>query len=503
MTTGAQTELWLELPESLRRPVLSGIRWTIWLSLAAVPFSFGTRLLLARLGPHVLAVYGLLLVYINFVSAFFLIGGNAVIIRFLPSVTARLRRPFLRGYAAVIAAWLALWLVPVIFAPGWLRPLLGPLATPRLCRLALLLAPLGILFSLALAALKALMEIDRAQLLYRLVTVGTFCAYATLALVARASLLRHPAAWIGGAYLGFAGLAGALALLRLRTRLPAAPQPRWYLPRSFWSYTLSLEGSSMLGFFAAELDTLLVLHRGGLHVLGEYVAVMTLALAVTPLLKLLLDTLMASLTNALALGEPRAGGSLVATYARLLLPAILLFGAGLAALAPLWLHIFGAAYAGLSQPLILAACGAAFYGLNCLAGTLLSSLGYPQAEVIAKLVAIGSFLALFFPLWHWAGLLGAVLAWSLAEFVYLACNVLALLRRAPFPMPWLPRSAFAFFLALLLAAAVSLLLPAGAWLLRLSCWFAPVAAFFLLARYSRREVQQLLGVLMPSMLRSE
>ncbi len=497
MNAAPQADLWLELPENLRRPALRGIRWTLWLSAAAVPFSFGTRILLARMGPHVLAVYGLLLVYINFVSAFFLLGGNAVVIRYLPAVPRPRQPAFLRSYAAVTAAWLALWMLPAWLAPGWLRLLFGSLATARLCREAVLLAPLVILFSLSLAALKSLMEIDRAQVLYRLVTIGSFGAYGLLFLLARQNFRRHPAAWIGGVYFSLVAIAGALALLRLRARLPRTTRRRWHLPSGFWRFTFSLESVSMLGFFAAELDMLFVLHSGGLRRLGGYVAVMTLGLALVPLLKLLLESLMASLTNALALGDLRAGGALVAAYARLLLPAILLFGAGLAAWAPLWLSILGAAYTGLSLALVLAACGAMIYGLNCLAGSLLSAMGFPQSELIAKLASIGAFVAAFFPLWRRDGLLGAVAAWCLAQAVYLALNGWALLRRAPFPLAWLPRSVSAFFVALTLAAGLAAALPPGDWLLRVAGWLLPAAAYAALARYSPAELRQLAGLLLP------
>ncbi len=502
MSAPAQTDLWLELPDQLRRPALSGIRWTLWLTLIAVPFSFGTRLLLAHMGPHVLAVYGLLLVYINFVSTFFLLGGNAVIIRYLPAVAPSLRRGFLYAYGLVVAAWLGLWVLPALFAPGWLHLMFGALATARLCRLAILLAPLGILFSLALAALNGLLEMDRVQLFYRMVTIGSFCGYGLLVWLARAEFRHHPTVWIGGIYLLLVTLVAGLALLRLRSRLPPARR-RWYLPPGFWKYTFSLEGVSILSFFAAELDTFFVLHRGGLHILGQYVAVMTLALALAPLVKRLLETFLASLTNALATNDSRAGALFILTYARLLLPGILCFGVSLAACAPLWLHFFGKPYRQLPVALAIAAFGGAVYSLNCFLGSMLTAWGIPERIVWAQLASIVTYILLFIPLWRAASLNGAVLAWTAAELMYFVWAAVTLLRRVSITMPGMARNCLLFFCILTSAIAVSIQFSAGDWPLRLLICLAAPALFVAWAGYSRHELLQLFRILLPNRLPAE
>ena len=56
-------------------PIAAGIRWTLWLSLLALPCSYATNVLLARIGPEALGTFGVLNVYIGIVSGFFSSAG--------------------------------------------------------------------------------------------------------------------------------------------------------------------------------------------------------------------------------------------------------------------------------------------------------------------------------------------------------------------------------------------------------------------------------------------
>ena len=41
-------------------PIGTGMRWTLWLSLLALPFGYATSFLLARIGPEALGAFGVL-----------------------------------------------------------------------------------------------------------------------------------------------------------------------------------------------------------------------------------------------------------------------------------------------------------------------------------------------------------------------------------------------------------------------------------------------------------
>jgi len=85
-----------ETPVDLRRRIVSGMRWTLWLSVLSVPFSYGTTILLARSGPQVLGTYGLLMVYIGLVASLFYLGRRRSLHQVHPRTQWRAERAFPR-----------------------------------------------------------------------------------------------------------------------------------------------------------------------------------------------------------------------------------------------------------------------------------------------------------------------------------------------------------------------------------------------------------------------
>ncbi|MGH9488640.1 MAG: lipopolysaccharide biosynthesis protein [Terriglobales bacterium] len=492
--SAAVTSRWDEVPTELRRPLLGGLRWTLWLAVAGVPFSYATRVLLARVGPECLAVFGLLLVYIGYVAAFLFLGGNAVAIRYVPALDARQRRDFLASYVAVLAAGWLPWVGLAALAPHTLRWLFGNLGGAHFALIMVLLAPLPILFSLLLAALKGALELTAAQAIYRGVTLGMFAGVAALVLAAPHWLAGHAAGLLWGWYLFLMAAGIGAAAWRWR-RQAAAGRPRWYLPRGFWGYLGGLQVSSMLGFFATQLDVLLVWHAGGLRRLGDYVALIALSATAIAAIKLLLDAHMTALTQGSARQDAALTGALFRNCSRLLFPMILLLGAGLACWARPLLAIYGAAYAGLLPALRWLGPCAALAAMNFLLGSSLAALGHPRAEIRAKCVRIAAFLALFFPLWHARGVEGAVLAWGGAELPYQAVNLWYLRRHAPFRLGW--RRLYSAFLACvaLTAIAVQGLQPGLAE--GTAIWVAVAVAFFTLGGYSRAEIREQIHLFLP------
>ena len=72
------------LDPRLRGKIMVGMRWTLWLSVISIPFSYAITILLARCGPEVIGTYGLLTVYIGVVASLLYLGGDTVIIKFVP-----------------------------------------------------------------------------------------------------------------------------------------------------------------------------------------------------------------------------------------------------------------------------------------------------------------------------------------------------------------------------------------------------------------------------------
>src|SRR5260370_32168986 len=170
------------VPLEIQVRLVSGMRWTLWLSVGAIPFSYGTSILPARAGTEVIGTYGLLSLYIAVVSTLLYLGGDSVVIRFLPLVEATKRPAFLISYFLVVIAALAPWLAVATLWPRSLHYIFGEGGGRSFQLLILYLSPIYILFSLVVAALKAALAVDWAQSLFRGLTIASFVCYAVLVL---------------------------------------------------------------------------------------------------------------------------------------------------------------------------------------------------------------------------------------------------------------------------------------------------------------------------------
>lgn len=475
------------LPGELRAPILRGLRWTLWLSAVAMPLGYATRLMLARTGPQVIGAFGLLMIYIRLVSTFLLLGGNAVLIQFLPQLAPRQRRDFLLRYGFIVLLALLPWFAVAWFWPATLHWLFGAVGGSRFQVLLIWLSPIYIALSLSTAALKGLLEIAWAQFLGRAVTIGSFLAYAFLFFADRRLLAREYLLLIWGIYLSLAAITAGVGLrVFWRRTEPAAPplaaapfrrrrpwtglarrRPAFRgtaslaspplpaqrgrgLPPGFWRYTLNLQGNSAIGFLSASLDSLLVLHWGGLAKLGLYVALMTL-LEITPtLLDLLLDTLLPSLTHAIAFGGRTAMGGLNEACGRVLYLGALALASFMALFAAPMVALFGPAYHALAPLLRLAAPFAAVLAASHLFNTIFSAIGQPQRSTVAQSARLVAFVALFPPLWRADGLAGAVWTWVAAETAHHLVS-LFFVRNGGLQLPF--RRGYAIFLLALAGSA--------------------------------------------------
>jgi O-antigen/teichoic acid export membrane protein len=488
------------VPASLSVRIVSGMRWTLWLSVLSAPFSYGTSVILARVGPEVIGTYGLLMLYVAIVSCLFYLGGDAVVIKFVPELQAGKRLAFLLSYFLVIIAALVPWLVLATLWPGVLHWVFGARSGRSVQLWALYLSPVYILFSLAVADLKAVLDMRWANTLLRLLTIGTFAAYAILYLGFRDLLQAHYTVLVWGIYLALTALLWALGMWRLllrKGRQSGLRSLRFFLPPGFWRYTLSLQENSVLGLVSGRLDYVLILNSGGLAVLGEYVALMQFAQTIQAAGNYFLDTLLPALTNLLASGN-RAGASRVfSMHLRILFVFSIGVVCALMFLAQPLTALLGPKYVSLGRLLVLLLL---FLGLSLpgsIGGTLLTSAGKQQQAVWVKMGQLGLFVILFFALWpHW-GLLGAILAFGASLF---ASNV-ALLAVARFS-GGLQFPAFSDYSKFVLVGGAAgafaiTVLPHHLFYLAAPAWAAAVGAFLYLAHYGWAECLALARCYVP------
>jgi len=484
----------------MRQSIVSGMRWTFWLSALSVPFSFGTSIILARVAPEVIGTFGLLQIYIAAVSVFFFIGGNAVLIKFIPELDVSDRISFFISYFAVNCVALIPWLVAATLWPGGLRYLFGEGHTGPFWIFLLFLSPIYIVYSASLAALKGMLQLKWAQALDRIVTIGSFVIYVVLFVAARSVLAKHYTAVIWGAYLG---LVLVVAYGAMRRFLRLNPEFNWsrfhfLLPAGFWRYTLSLQGNSILGFFASRLDYLLLLYFGGLVLLGKYVALMALLLPISKVTSFFLDSLLPSLTNTLARHDLASSRELVEICIRIVVPASLCMAGLLVFFAHPAILLLGSKYEGLEHLLWIGAPFAVVQAVNSITATILSACGRPDYDTVSKLLRIGLFVLLFFPLWHRYQLLGAVLTWGMCQVFYHCVGLYFARRAATFHFRFLRTYLPAILVLVSLPLLTARMIRSLPLLVCFGIFLGIVAVYFFLAGYTIGEIRVLTRFFLPA-----
>ncbi|MFB3813624.1 MAG: lipopolysaccharide biosynthesis protein [Terriglobales bacterium] len=488
-----------EVPAAQRQRIFSGMRWTFWLSALGVPFTYGTSVLLARTGPEVIGTYGLLLVYITAVSSLFYVGGDAVVIKFVPELPRQKRFAFLVSYFVVTAGFLLSWMVLAASWPRLLRYVFGEHGGAPLQVLLVCLSPLYVLLSITVAAHKAVLDMRWAHLLMRVLTIGSFLVYAALFVLARPLLATHYTVFVWGIYLGLTALAtifGVWHLARSSEWHCAWRSMGFFLPAKFWTYTLTLEQVSVLSFLINRLDLLLVMNLGGLRTLGKYVAALTLADVIRAANRFFVDTLLPSLTNTFAVGSKAAAAQVFSMNLRLLFVVNLAATAALMLLVDPVLILLGSQYQPLRQLFVLMVL---CYGLAApasIGGTLLTSVGKQQRTFYVYVGQLALFVTLFALLWPKWQLLGAVLASGIAVLVGSILLLVVAVRTVGITIS-AGRAYLAYFLIGATIGAVAIWGPSLGLAPRTAAWLCGMALFFAAAGYTLDELRQLALCFVP------
>jgi O-antigen/teichoic acid export membrane protein len=495
----ALIEILSQVPAHQRDRIMSGMRWTVWLSALAIPLSYGTTILLARTSPEAIGTYGLLMVYIAVIQSLFYLGGDAVIFKFLPGIEESRRLSFLASYFLVICLAAMPWLLAATLWPKKLHYILGEQGGPSFQLLILFLFPICILAWVVGATLKAMLEIGRAQILNRLVTTGFFLICGALFVWARPILADHYTGLVWGIYLSLTALIAGVGLrqfLRLQQMQGACHFRGFFLPRRFWRYTLSLQQLSVVGFFTTRLDFVLVLNFGDLVLVGKYVAVISLVETITLVNRYFLDTLLPSLTNMVAADNLLGASEVLRMHTRILLLVSAATTYGLILLAHPLVLLLGSKYVSLVSLVILLSLLVGLTAPTNFAGALLSSVGKQQRAVWVSVGQVTLYVLLFLMLWPRLHLIGAVLAYGISLLSMKPLLLTIASRSVPFRVT-IARDYLTF-------AAVTLAVGAGALLKPLGlgggilAWVASMLSFVALAQYSTSEGRQLAQCFFPA-----
>jgi O-antigen/teichoic acid export membrane protein len=487
------------VPDGQRHHMISGMRWTLWLSALSAPCGYITTVLLARVGPAAVGTYGLLSLYIGLTSIFLFFGGNGVVIKFLPELPAERRLAFLISYFLVIVAATLPYQIVASIWPKSLRYVLGNDAGNWFGILLVWLAPLYILSSLILAALKGLLDIKWSQLYNRIITLTSFLVYAVLYFGARQFLAVHYVTVIWSTYLALATVVTILAIRRLHERLagPGRADYRFFLPKGFWAFTSGLQLVSILSFLSTRIDYLFILNAGGLVEFGRYVTLITLVSVIPTFATFVLDSLLPSLTNTLALHDYESSRRLTEIYLRFMLPC----GTLAATFAILFAHplfgMLGPRYLDLASLALLAFPVAALQVLNWFVGVMFTAIGQPYGSAIVQATRMVVFCVAFWLLWAPYHLWGAIVAWGIAELLDQLIGMYLLVRRMPFHFSFV-RTYFSFLLIIGLSALIARYSENKGVLVSGLTWLALVGGFFIVAGYSWSEIRRLILMVLPT-----
>ena len=252
-----------------------------------------------------------------------------------------------------------------------------------------------------------------------------------------------------------------------------------------------------MSFLITRLDYLLVLNLGGLEVLGQYVALMTIAMVVSRVAQFFWDSLLPSLSNTIAQRDWAEAGKLARTYLRLVVPINLALACAILFYAPSVVRLLGPEYEKLTFLIQLAVPFAAIQSLTGMLSNILNACGRADWNAVAKISRLVVYLALFWPLWVSYGLLGAVLAWGLSELLMHSVSIYLVQRKAGFRLA-LARMNGGLVGVLAISSLVAVNFPGLSQWPGLVLSAGIVTAYLWGAAYSLAEIRRLVRLMLPA-----
>lgn len=319
---------------------LSGAKWTVILSLIAMPIGYTINIILGHISPEALGIYGLLNIFIISVTTFILFGGENVIIKYIPEIEKGKKVSFLASYILIIFL-IAMFAIGLIFYyPQILEFVFGHDFPLNLLPYLIIFIPVILIFSVFDSALIGLMEIKTSVILRYITTFGNFIMFSILFLFYKDFFRDHLWMIIFGLSFVFNIVSGLFALsLTLKimkiTSLKSLSKNRdcessqvnnedevascntsWsfriaskiknfsiYLPVKFWSFALFVHLSTIIYFISDKMDQLFILGYFSIRDLGLYYSALQTAMLIRFVPMLLGSVLLPTFSNLIASKE--------------------------------------------------------------------------------------------------------------------------------------------------------------------------------------------------------
>lgn len=320
---------------------ISGAKWAVILSIIALPMGYATHIILGRVSPEALGIYGFLSIFILAVTTFILFGGGNVIIKYLPEIDKDKKVSFLTSYI-LIAFLIAIFAIGLIYLyPQILERIFGQAFPLDMLNYFIIFIPIIILYSVFDYALNGLMEIKASVILRKITVFGNFIVFSILFLFYKDLFREHLWLIIWGLSFVFYTVLGLLALSLTTKKIKitslkksisknydreclglnnegevASWESSWsfrmtsklknlkpYLPKKFWSFALFIHLSTILFFASDKIDQLFILNYFSIRELGLYYAALQTAMVIRFVPLLIGSVLLPTFSNLLASNE--------------------------------------------------------------------------------------------------------------------------------------------------------------------------------------------------------
>jgi O-antigen/teichoic acid export membrane protein len=159
--------------------------------------------------------------------------------------------------------------------------------------------------------------------------------------------------------------------------------------------------------------------------------------------------------------------------------------------AGLLVDVFGSRYGDLRGSILVLASFAAIQALSGFFGVMLVAVGLAYHEAVIKVLRIALFMGAFHFLWARYELLGAVIAWGIAEVSYHSMTLYLLTHKAPSAFT-LDSTYIAFVLCLAACFTATAFSQSAPTIVSVAIALGSLALFVRLAGYDRSEIRDLI-----------
>lgn len=417
---------------------ISGFRWTTVISGSALLCGYLTNILLGRVSPETLGVYGLVVISTSIVLTFLVFGGGNVLTSYLPGLVVEYKAVFLRSYSLIVFVFAAVMLLLLAFFPVPITWLYRNMPPQQVLYYIVLLAPIMIVIALTTATLKAELHITAAVLIENGYRLGLFLLVLLVVVFFPSVLAGNYQIFVPGLVLASYMLAMLFGLSRLSKLLGGlrsllVAKPGFWLPSGFWGFVVPFHIGTIFFFFNEHGDQLLVAALLDVSSIGLYRAALVTAAFVK-----IIPSMIASVSYQLMcnLFAHRAEATLRRVYMTNVIGSLMvsgLVGSIIIVLSMPLLVLFGGTYVSASQTTlkVMAIGWALAFPIDSLSAAALTTWRHTKAVAIIFGCAAGLYFLLGWVLIPILGLLGAALAVALNRLLLAVIMTLAMIRLTP------------------------------------------------------------------------